>query len=367
MTKKTTSGVEFKFLVVFIFTIFVLSGCVTVDKGYKVEGAESTAEMQISSKFDDELFSKKLPAMTADEYEMMGDSLLSKGNLHLAFLQYERSLECNPLNIRVEYKKGLTLLAGKKSDDAIKQFNIVLQKKPGHAAAYEGLGRAFFQKQHYGFAEKNFRKALELDPNFTDVLAFMGQALMIENMPEEAIEKVHKAVKLDPLNDAYKGLYTMCLYFTKHYDEAYSFIVDAQKKNPENVFLNSSLRAVYHAKRMYAEEFESWVNKYAMTGDTAAVRELKRGYEQGGYELALQRLAEHLIKNFNYTPEFVPAWQIATLYTRIGKKDEALTWLEKAYELHSISLPFIYFDPLFDSMRHDPRFISLVNKMNLHL
>jgi tetratricopeptide (TPR) repeat protein len=195
----------------------------------------------------------------------------------------------------------------------------------------------------------------------------MGQALMVQNKPEEAIEKVHKAVQLDPLNDTYKALYTMCLYFAKHYDEAYSFIVEAQKKNSKHVFLNSSLRAVYHAKKMYNEEFESWVNKYSMTGDTTAVRELKLGYELGGYELALQKLAEHLIKNFNYTPEFIPAWQIATLYTRIGKKEEALRWLEKAYEIHSSSLPFIYIDPLFDYMRDDPRFISLVNKMNLHL
>jgi hypothetical protein len=101
MTKKRTLGFEFKFLVVFFFILFVLSGCVTVDKGNKVEGAESIEEMQISSKLDEEMFSKKLPEMTADEYEMLGDSLLSKGNLHLAFLQYERSLQCNPQNIRV--------------------------------------------------------------------------------------------------------------------------------------------------------------------------------------------------------------------------------------------------------------------------
>ena len=288
-------------------------------------------------------------------------------------------------------------------------FELVLEMEPDHALAHAGLSMfyvGYAQQGHISFFEAGppsdyhtkralesgvqlpevyqaaawnawlqweldeylayFRKALELDPNFTDVLAFMGQALMIENMPEEAIEKVHKAVKLDPLNDAFKALYTMCLYFAKHYDEAYFFIVDAQKKNPENVFLNSSLRAVYHAKKMYAEEFESWVNKYAMTEDTAAVRELKRGYEQGGYELALQKLAEHLINNFNYTTKFVSAWQIATLYTRIGRKDEALDWLKKAYELHSISLPFIYIDPLFDFMRDDPDFKELIRKMDLN-
>jgi Flp pilus assembly protein TadD len=172
MTKKTTSSVEFKLLVVFFFIIFVLSGCITVGKGYKVEGAESNAEMQIPSKFDDELFSKKLPAMTADEYEMMGDSLLSKGNLHLAF----------------------------QSDAAIKQFKVVLQKNPDHAAAYEGIGRAFFQKQYYEFAEKHFRKALELDPSLWKSRNFLGNIYDYRAKYEKAIHEYKNALELKPKN-----------------------------------------------------------------------------------------------------------------------------------------------------------------------
>jgi Flp pilus assembly protein TadD len=258
MTKKTTSGVEFKFLVVFIFTIFVLSGCVTVDKGYKVEGAESTAEMQISSKFDDELFSKKLPAMTANEYEMMGDSLLSKGNLHLAFLQYERSLECNPLNIRVEYKKGLTLLAGKKSDDAIKQFNIVLQKKPGHAAAYEGLGRAFFQKQHYGFAEKNFRKALELNPTLWKSRNFLGNIYDYQAKYEKAIHEYKSALTLKPKNGVlYNNLGVSYALAGKHLEAANAFNKALSVKYTKSKVYNNLGLALANLGR-YAEALESF-------------------------------------------------------------------------------------------------------------
>jgi hypothetical protein len=75
MAKKRTLGFEFKFLVVFFFIIFVLSGCVTVDKGYKVEGAESTAEIQFSSELDEEMFSKKLPEMNAWLFFNMSDRL----------------------------------------------------------------------------------------------------------------------------------------------------------------------------------------------------------------------------------------------------------------------------------------------------
>jgi Flp pilus assembly protein TadD len=198
MAKKRTLGFEFKFLVVFFFIIFVLSGCVTVDKGYKVEGAESTAEIQFSSELDEEMFSKKLPEMNADEYEMLGDSLLRRGNLHLAFLQYERSLECDPQNIRVEYKKGLTMLAGRKSDYAIKQFNIVLLKNPVHASAYEGLGRAFFQKKSYRAAEQHFRRALELNPRLWKSRNFLGNIYDYQEQYEKAIHEYKNALELKP-------------------------------------------------------------------------------------------------------------------------------------------------------------------------
>jgi Flp pilus assembly protein TadD len=258
MTKKTTSSVEFKFLVVFFFTIFVLSGCVTVDKGYKVEGAESNAEMQISSKFDDELFSKKLPAMTADEYEMMGDSLLSKGNLHLAFLQYERSLECDPRNIRVEYKKGLTLLAGKKSDDAIKQFNVVLQKNPGHAAAYEGLGRAFFQKQYYGFAEKHFRKALELNPSLWKSRNFLGNIYDYQAKYEKAIQEYKNALALKPKNGVlYNNLGVSYSLARKHVKAVDAFNKALSVKYTKSKVYNNLGLALANLGR-YAEALESF-------------------------------------------------------------------------------------------------------------
>jgi tetratricopeptide (TPR) repeat protein len=257
MTKKTTSGVEFKFLVVF-FIIFVLSGCVTVDKGYKVEGAESNAEMQISSKFDDELFSKKLPAMTADEYEMMGDSLLSKGNLHLAFLQYERSLECNPLNIRVEYKKGLTLLAGEKSDDAIKQFNIVLQKNPAHAAAYEGLGRAFFQKKNYRTAEQHFRKALELDLKLWKSHNFLGNIYDYQAKYEKAIHEYKNALTLKPKNGVlYNNLGVSYSLARKHLKAVDAFSKALSVKYTKSKVYNNLGLALANLGR-YAEALESF-------------------------------------------------------------------------------------------------------------
>jgi hypothetical protein len=98
----------------FILIIFVFSGCASGDKGHRIRRIDEIPENRVASDFPDELTANKLPEITSDEYEKLGDALLRKGNLHLAFMQYERSLRLNPDNIRVEYKKGLTLLFGKK-------------------------------------------------------------------------------------------------------------------------------------------------------------------------------------------------------------------------------------------------------------
>lgn len=69
-------------------------------------------------------------------------------------------------------------------------------------------------------------------------------------------------------------------------------------------------------------------------------------------------MAEILIPLFRYT------WQIATLYTRAMKIDEALEWLEKTYEAHDANMPYIGVDPISDSLRDDPRFQGLLRRMN---
>jgi hypothetical protein len=62
---------------------------------------------------------------------------------------------------------------------------------------------------------------------------------------------------------------------------------------------------------------------------------------------------------------YVTSWQIGTLYTRAGKNDEALEWLEKAYEEHDGNMPYISVDPIFDGLRDDLRFQDLLQRMNL--
>jgi len=181
---------------------FFLLGCAG-GKGFRMEietGNDSSQKIQelAENQTEGQLPGKDLPEMTGDEYERLGDALLSKKNLYLAYVQYDKSLQMNPGNLRVEYKKGLALLLGGKNDDAIKQFQIVIDKNPDFAPAYEGIGRAYFQKGEYGESEKKFLRAVILDPRLWKSYNYLGYIHDYRKDYKSAIHEYKSALQIKP-------------------------------------------------------------------------------------------------------------------------------------------------------------------------
>ena len=184
--------------------LFFLFGCAG-GKGFHMEietGNDSSQRIQelAEKQMQGDLPAKDLPEITGDEYERMGDALLSKKNLYLAYYQYEKSLQLNPGNLRVEHKKGLVLLLGGKNEDAIKQFQIVLDQNPDYAPVYEGIGRAHFQKKEYNQAEKNFLKAVVLDPRLWKSYTYLGYICDHRKDYQTAVHEYTAALQVNPGN-----------------------------------------------------------------------------------------------------------------------------------------------------------------------
>ena len=292
-------------------------------------------------------------------------------------------------------------------DSALQYFESALAKDPNYAQAYVGIASVWIGRQQQGFiprseaapkakaaaakaleldgllaevhntlagiktwtdwdwesGEAEYRRAIELNPNLPDPRAALSHLLNILKRPEEAMTQIQRALELDPLNALFRGHYAMDLMYARRYDDAIAVIHDALKTSPNDLIALSTLRSAYHMKKMYPEALDAWKASYAARGDQAAEDALTRGFKEGGYPMALQRAAEMLVVRSRTA--YVPAWQIGTLYTRAGKKDEALEWLEKAYQAHDPNTPYISVDPIFDILRDDPRFKDLLRRMNL--
>jgi serine/threonine-protein kinase len=155
----------------------------------------------------------------------------------------------------------------------------------------------------------------------------------------------------------------MDLMYARRFDDAIRLLRGTLQTEPTNTVALATLRSAYHEKGMYKEALDVWKKSLEAKGDTVAEAALARGYAEAGYSGALSRMAETLVAR-SRTSHVTP-WQIGTLYTRAGKKEEALDWLEKAFEARDPNVPYLSVDPIFDDLRANPRFQELIQRLNL--
>ena len=212
-------------------------------------------------------------------------------------------------------------------------------------------------------AGKSFERAIELNPNYPDARAYYSWYLFYMERREEAMAQIKRALELDPFNAAFRSLYAFDLMYARRFDEAIADLRETLRTAPTDQFALSAIRSAYHVKGMFEEAYEAWKTWYDVQDDSEAEQALVRGYEEAGYSGALSSVAELMIERSKTT--FITPWQIATVYTRAGRNEEALDWLEKSFEAHDANMPSISVDPIFDNLRDEPRFQELLRQMNL--
>ena len=345
-------------------------------------------------------------------YSEMARAIAGKMRVKLAPQEETRLASARQVNAEAyeAYLKGqfhFYKLTRPDLDSALQYFEFALDKDPNYAQAYAGIAGVWVGRQQQGFVPTSeaaprakaaaakaleldstlaevhytlagirtwtdwnwdggaaeYRRAIELNPNYPDARAPFSHLLNIMKRPEEAMVQIKRALELDPLNALFRGFYAMDLMYARRYDDAIALLLDTLKTSPNDLVALSTLRSAYHMKHMYKEALEVWKASYAARGDHEAEQALARGFAEDGYQGALQRAAETLAVRSRTT--YVPPWQIGTLYTRAGKKDKALEWLEKAYEAHDPNMPYLSVDPIFDILRDDPRFQDLLRRMKL--
>nr|NIO47973.1 tetratricopeptide repeat protein [Candidatus Aminicenantes bacterium] len=298
---------------------------------------------------------------------------LNPQDLELALRYFELALEKDP-NYALAYLGIAAVWGGLQQQGLVPAREARSKKKEALLKAmdlddtlpevYHNLAntRAWLEYDWEG-AEKAYRRAIELNPNYPDVRAYYSHFLFQVGRPEEAMAQIERALELDPFNVLFRAIYAMDLMFARRYDDAITVLSETLRTAPNNLQVLSNFKSAYHLKGMYEEALEIWRRSFAAKGDQEAEEALARGYAEGGYSRALSCVAEMMIERSRTT--FVTPWQIGTLYTRAGKNDEALEWLEKAYEARDGNMAYISVDPIFDGLRDDPRFKNLLRKMNL--
>jgi len=177
----------------------LLAGCASQNRAQATIQASEIRKMMERQKAElarEEAAAKKVPEMTAAGYEEAGDRYLGQGNLDMAFIHYQKSLQLDPKQVRLRYKMGSLFLEKRMLQEAQKEFEEVLRSSPDDALAYEGLGRASFLSGQLDKAEGFLRQAIHHDRTLWRAYNLLGILCDRQDRLDEAIGYYQAAVTL---------------------------------------------------------------------------------------------------------------------------------------------------------------------------
>jgi serine/threonine protein kinase/Tfp pilus assembly protein PilF len=292
-------------------------------------------------------------------------------------------------------------------DTAERYFKLALEKDPSYAPAYRGLAYVWVFRQQIGLvppheagpkaraaalqaialddesagahevlgsiktwidwdwagAEVELLRALELNSNaplshgtYSQLLAFVGRT-------EEALAHSERALEVDPVNAFLHALNAAVLCFDRRYEEALAAANTALAMQPENMIahyyaLIAASNTGRHSEALVA--LKMILNFfYADPADDEAI---EQAWAQDGFTGAMRRAAT-IMAIRDSTSLSLPA-DTAVFFAMAQEHDQALEWLERAYEIRDPNMPYVTL-PVFDPMRLDPRFQDLLRRLNL--
>ncbi len=224
----------------------------------------------------------------------------------------------------------------------------------------------FIHDWDWDTAGREFRRAIELSPNYDE--AHHGYALYLEALGKnrESIEEINRAQELDPLTlplQANVGYIYAC---ARQYDRALAKFRSLVEQAPDNPDLHGGLGAAYVESGIYDKGLLEIKKSMRLSGnDPHRSAVLGWAYAKSGRKHEALQIAERL--KMGSKNDLSMAVHLAVIYATLGDADRALEWLQTAYQRHSHVVAFIKCEPAFDSLRSDPRFQDLLRRIGLPL
>ena len=232
------------------------------------------------------------------------------------------------------------------------------------AEAHTSLGLV---KEHFEWdwagAEKEFRSAIDLNPNLATAHHWYGHYLANMGRFEQGLRETKKAQELDPLSLIINTTIGWQLYLARENDQAIEQLHKVLDIDPRFAPARRFLEEVYAQTGNQREAVAEREKVLSLSGSPELAASLEEDFAKSGYRGVLQSWLGGLTEISKH--EYVSSYSIAEAYMRMGEKDKAIEWLEKAYEEHDSGLVSLGVEPMFDPIRSDTRFREIVRRMKL--
>jgi adenylate cyclase len=242
-----------------------------------------------------------------------------------------------------------------------------LKLDPTLGEAYNCLATVnLYYYRNWPEAEGDFRRGLELSPNFAEMHAHYSMCLVFFGRNDEALSEVERALALDPLSPRFGFTSGKLRFFMRQYDTSIEQYRKTLELDPNLPFAHEGLGDAYEKKGMRKEAIAEWVNALTLTGENEEASLLQQTYATSGFEAAIRKSAEKELEGLNAKVargEYVPAAEFVRIYVQLGENEQAFAWLGKAVQERNRLAWEFKVNPLFDPLRSDPRFEALVTSL----
>jgi serine/threonine-protein kinase len=302
-------------------------------------------------------WNKRTPADIQKAVPFFQQAIDKDPNYALAYSGLADAYTLIPVYTRVQAREFMP----KAKEAALKALTLDDKLAEAHAS----LGQVSdYYDYDFVTAEKEYRRAIELNPNYATAHQWLAEHLSALKRNEEALVEIRRALDLDPLSVIMNRIYGDILVDGRRYDEAIAQYQKTLDLDPNFATAHYFLGRAYEFKGMYDQAVGEYTKSQGISIiPPEEIQKLKDVYARSGWKAYMQMSIDMLMPESRRT--LFPPFAIATFYARLGNNDETMKWLEKGYEEREFRMTLLSVSQEFDGMRSDPRFRELVRRMGL--
>ena len=234
------------------------------------------------------------------------------------------------------------------------------------AEAHASLGSlSFWYDWDFALAEREFQRAIELNPNLPEAHQWMAYLYGAQNRFDLAMERLRRAQSLDPLSIVITTNTGEILYRARRFDEAIAECEKALEMDPQFAKALYWRTMAWIASGKLAESLAFLEAAMAAPGETRTIASVlmavacARAGRREEAQQAFDQLLQHAASNY------LPPFYLAVIAVSLGDSEQAFAWLEKAYQERSGWMPWLKHEPLLDGLQTDARFSDLLRRIGL--
>jgi TolB-like protein/DNA-binding winged helix-turn-helix (wHTH) protein len=216
--------------------------------------------------------------------------------------------------------------------------------------------------------EKEFQRAIELNPNNAMAHQYYGYALSALRRFDEAIAEMKRALELDPLSPNKQNSLGATFYRAGRYEEALEQFREVPDPDANSEFRHRRMAAIYERRGQQKKAINELLIGLKLAGEKELATSVEQKFISSGYWPAQEAfLRGDLREKQKRAKKGQPALAVAIAgdYASLGEKDRAFAWLEKSFQEREGGLMYLNVDDRFAALRSDPRFQNLVHLIGL--